>query len=291
VRGGPIDQFSFLESGDQLNVLVRSDGAGDGMWSAETTEGDLALLRLPLPGFSAEVSEAPAQLYRALPRPDGRIVQNRFVGDLSCTVRAAVGGHRSAARTTGCSRAATRARGWCGRSRSATASIGSEPLGKDAIVVGLGREGPPLLRGRAGRRAGRRGALRAARCDEGRASKPRVLLQPDGERSGVFGLPIRGGGKPGYSTCFEDSAAVVFVRNDALRLEEIGSWRAAPRTTTTLRTTAAPLASIGTATPGAIPEPADLRAARLRARRGRLADGRIEERRRVSFAPTAQQRQ
>jgi hypothetical protein len=35
VSGSPVDQFSFLESEDgHLNVLVRSDGAGDAMWSA-----------------------------------------------------------------------------------------------------------------------------------------------------------------------------------------------------------------------------------------------------------------
>ena len=40
VTGSPVDQFSFLESGDKhLNVLVRSDGSGDGMWAAENTDG------------------------------------------------------------------------------------------------------------------------------------------------------------------------------------------------------------------------------------------------------------
>ncbi|HST58994.1 MAG TPA: beta-propeller domain-containing protein, partial [Longimicrobium sp.] len=49
VTGSPVDQFSFLESADRhLNVLVRSDGAGDGMWNAEHTGGDASLLRVPL---------------------------------------------------------------------------------------------------------------------------------------------------------------------------------------------------------------------------------------------------
>src|SRR5690606_32893363 len=43
--GSPVDQFSFLESNDgHLNVLVRADSGGDGMWSAEVASGDLALL-------------------------------------------------------------------------------------------------------------------------------------------------------------------------------------------------------------------------------------------------------
>ncbi len=68
VAGSPVDQFSFLESGDgHLNVLVRSDGAGDGMWNAEHTGGDAALLRIPL-GASATGAAAPAG---AVPRAAG----------------------------------------------------------------------------------------------------------------------------------------------------------------------------------------------------------------------------
>jgi len=41
VSGSPVDQFSFLESEDKhLNVLVRSNSAGDGMWGAEVAAGD-----------------------------------------------------------------------------------------------------------------------------------------------------------------------------------------------------------------------------------------------------------
>ena len=40
VSGSPVDQFSFLQSDDQhLNVLVRSDAKGDGMWAAEVAAG------------------------------------------------------------------------------------------------------------------------------------------------------------------------------------------------------------------------------------------------------------
>jgi hypothetical protein len=53
VSGSPVDQFSFLESGDNhLNVLVRSDAAGDGMWAAEVAAGDVALMRVPLANYS-----------------------------------------------------------------------------------------------------------------------------------------------------------------------------------------------------------------------------------------------
>ena len=49
VSGSPVDQFSFLESEDKhLNVLVRADGSGDGMWAAEVAAGDVAMMRVPL---------------------------------------------------------------------------------------------------------------------------------------------------------------------------------------------------------------------------------------------------
>src|SRR3954453_12955498 len=53
VSGSPVDQFSFLQSEDRhLNVLVRSEAKGDGMWKAEVAEGDVAFMRIPLSSFS-----------------------------------------------------------------------------------------------------------------------------------------------------------------------------------------------------------------------------------------------
>jgi hypothetical protein len=81
VAGTPIDQFSFLQSEDQhLNVLVSSRGKGDGMWQAEMTYGDLALMRIPITSFSDGSDAVPASNYRKLPKPESYGIQNRFVG-------------------------------------------------------------------------------------------------------------------------------------------------------------------------------------------------------------------
>jgi len=65
VSGSPVDQFSFLQSEDHfLNVLVRSDAKGDGMWNAESAEGDVALMRVPLWSFSDGAEMVPATSYR-----------------------------------------------------------------------------------------------------------------------------------------------------------------------------------------------------------------------------------
>ena len=82
VSGSPIDQFSFLQSEDQhLNVLVRSQANGDGMWAAENTSGSVALMRIPIMSFSDGSEIVPASSYRRLPKPEGYTFQNRFVGN------------------------------------------------------------------------------------------------------------------------------------------------------------------------------------------------------------------
>ena len=68
--GIPVDQFSFLESGDgHLNVLVRGDGGGESMWRSERPGGEMALLRVPLARFSDGRRSAAPSSYRFLPAP------------------------------------------------------------------------------------------------------------------------------------------------------------------------------------------------------------------------------
>ena len=80
--GSPVDQFSFLQSDDQhLNVLVRSEAKGDGMWAAEVAEGDVALMRIPIMTFSDGSEAVPASSYKRLPKPRGYTFHNRFISD------------------------------------------------------------------------------------------------------------------------------------------------------------------------------------------------------------------
>ena len=83
--GVPVDQMSFLEDGgrDRLNVLVREQGSGEGMWGAERAAGGVALLRLPLSDFGDGRNAAARDRYRVLPggSTPGAAMQNRYVGD------------------------------------------------------------------------------------------------------------------------------------------------------------------------------------------------------------------
>ncbi|HEX6019503.1 MAG TPA: hypothetical protein VFZ28_15520, partial [Burkholderiaceae bacterium] len=79
--GVPIDQLSFLEEGDHLNVLLRESGRGESMLGSESTAGSMALLRVPLAEFGDGRGAAQREHYRRMPAVQGHAVQNRFVGD------------------------------------------------------------------------------------------------------------------------------------------------------------------------------------------------------------------
>jgi len=80
-NGTPIDQFSFKEENDYLNVLVREYSEGDVMWSPEYTYGNLALFRTEISNFSNEPKEISKDDFTILPYIDSYSLQNRFVGD------------------------------------------------------------------------------------------------------------------------------------------------------------------------------------------------------------------
>src|SRR5262249_8029431 len=54
------------------------------------------------------------------------------------------------------------------------------------------------------------------------------FYKPDGERSGLLGLPVREAGRPGYEHLFNESASVLFLRNDALHLSDLGALESHP---------------------------------------------------------------
>lgn len=80
--GVPTDQLSFLEDGSgHLNVLLREQGSGEGMWGAQRSGGRTALLRVPLSAFGDGRDAAARDHYRRLPGPAQGALQNRFVSD------------------------------------------------------------------------------------------------------------------------------------------------------------------------------------------------------------------
>ena len=287
VSGSPVDQFSFLESEDQhLNVLVRAESAGDGMWSAEVSSGEVALMRIPIRSFSDGSDYVPAYRYRQLQEPAGDTFQNRFVGNYLLY---------GTGNGWGYSTAPTQPTLFIVDWRTGTPHQlhlqhgvdRIEALGSDAVIVG-GEEGNlhfssvrlnlwPEVVSRYTRPQASQGELRSHG----------FFYKPEGVQSGTLGLPIRAAGRPGYEHLFHDSAAILFLRNNSLRFNEVGELGAQPENAIDDHCFASCVDWYGNARP-----------LFLRGRvfallgyelvEGSLANGRISELRRINYSPGKQ---
>lgn len=226
VSGSPVDQFSFLESQDaHLNVLVRSDASGDGMWGAETVAGDVALMRAPLSSFSDGSEAVPSTSYRKLPKPEGYTFQNRFVGDY-LLYGTGSGWGPPEKRDRSNLYAVRWANGATSALRLAHGVDRIEVMGSGAVVVGTdGRDlhftgvrlgASPQVAQRYTRKSASQGELRSHG----------FFYKPDGPDTGLLGLPIRGEGRSGYEHLFDGSASILFLRNESLGLKEVGELTA-----------------------------------------------------------------
>lgn len=288
VSGAPVDQFSFLESPDRhLNVLVRSDGSGDGMWGAEVSGGDVALMRVPLRLFGDGGDDAPAASYRPLPRPAGYTFQNRFVG--GHLLYGGGSGGWVARPDADTARTALYAVPWAGGPVTALGlSHGTdriEAMGGDAVVVGTG--GPNLyftavrLGGASPEPAGR---YTLPGASQGETRSHGFFYRPEGEGRGMLGLPVASAGRPGHAQLRHGSASILFLRNAALEFEELGQLASGPTSTADDGCRASCVDWYGNARP-----------LFLRGRifalmgyeivEGTLAEGRIRETRRITYAP------
>jgi hypothetical protein len=226
VAGSPVDQFSFLESdNEQLNVLVRSDNQGEQMWGSERAGGDVALFRTTADKFSDGSENAEKDSYRDLPNVEGYTFQNRFVGDY-LLYGTGNGWGRQETRDS----ANLFAVNWKS-ARVTNLNLDHsvdriEQLGNAAVVVGT--NGADLY-------------FSPIRLDDGPRVKPSYIrkkasqgelrshgffYKPDGDDSGLLGLPIARQGRAGYRHLVEDSAAILFLKNENLNFDQIGELEA-----------------------------------------------------------------
>lgn len=229
VRGGPTDQFSFQEANGRLNVLVRAEAEGDGMWSSELSAGDVGLVGIPLDRFDGRARALEATAYARLPRPQGQDwqLQNRFVGN-----RVLYGSGST------WWRAGERVQRTLyvhdlgsGGTTSMDLPHGIdrlEPLGRDAVVVGTdGRDlhftsvslqGAPSVVDRYVR----------PNAAQGETRSHGFFYRADGERVGVLGLPMQRGQAEGWEPLGRVSAEVGYLRVEGLRFSPLGSLAARP---------------------------------------------------------------
>ncbi len=230
VSGSPVDQFSFLESEDNhLNVLVRSEGAGDGMWRAEVTAGDVALMRVPLNSFSDGKDAVPASRYRALPKPAEYTYtfQNRFIGDYLLYGNGS--GWDYPNKTGKNNLYAVR---WSsGKTNEISLVHGVdriEAIGKDAVIVGTDGKDLHFSSVRLGDSPNFVARYTRKNAAQGELRSHGFFYKPENENSGLLGLPVRDSERPGYEHLYQDSASILFLRNDSLSFKELGELESKP---------------------------------------------------------------
>jgi len=288
VSGSPVDQFSFLQSEDQhLNVLVRSQARGDGMWAAENTAGSVALLRIPIMSFSDGSEIVPASNYRRLPKPEGYTFQNRFVGNYLIYGTGSGWGYP----TKQSDQSNLFIVDWSrGNSHQLTLPHGVdriEQMGSDAVIVGTDGKNLHFSSLRLGQWPEVVSRYTRADASQGELRSHGFFYKPDGETSGMLGLPISVPGRAGYKHLFESSAAILFLRNDSLQFREVGELGSQPERAVDDQCRASCVDWYGNARP-----------LFLRGRvfallgyeivEGKLDDGRVQELRRVNYAPGRQ---
>jgi len=226
VSGSPVDQFSFLESEDKhLNVLVRNDSSGDGMWGAEYAQGDVALMRVPLSLFNDGTDKASSWSYHPLPKPSGYAFQNRFVGNyLLYGTGSGWGGPQNNKQSS-----LYAVRFTDGDTSELQVNHGVdriEALGSDAIVVGTDGQNLHFTAVRLGDAPALADEYVRKDASQGELRSQGFFYKPEGRDSGVLGLPISVPARSGYQHLFQTSAAILFLRNQSLHFEEMGELSA-----------------------------------------------------------------
>lgn len=216
--GAPIDQLSFLEDGRGfLNVLLGESGSGESMWGSERAgTGRMALLRVPLSAFGDGRGAAQREHYRVLPGVQGYGVQNRFIGDWLLWGGASSAYALRYADASGAAQAL----------EPGHAVERIEAMGQHAVLVGNAGNDLHFSSLRLGpREAALAGRHVQAGARQGETRTHGFFFRPTGAEDGLLGLPVLG--NPGtrrgavYAGA-QGSAAVMFLRQRNLDFHALG---------------------------------------------------------------------
>lgn len=228
-QGSPVDQLSFLEGDDgYLNVLLRANGEGDGMWRGESGGGNLSLLRVAVRDFGDGQTQAPAGAYAPLPAAGEGSLQNRFIGQ-RLLYGAGSGWRRPQTGAIGQLQVVHVA----DRARSETMALPHgvdriEALGADAIVVGTDGKDLHFSSVQLAPRARLAGRYVQPQAAQGETRSHGFFYKPDAADSGLVGLPVRGAGQGGYRQLWDEPAGMFYLRNSSLKLSPVGNLAARP---------------------------------------------------------------
>ncbi len=224
--GGPIDQLSFLQGADgYLNVLVTAESPGEGMWKAETREGDTALLRVPLSTFGDGSDAAQSWHYLPLPPISQYDPQNRYIGDWlvyggdsetrwgrdsgdddRSMVHALRYGRRDPAQSLVLAHAVERI----------------EAMGADGVLVGNAGDDLHFTSLRLSERAATVSSFVQRDAAQGETRTHGFFYKRQRPDQGIVGLPVVRRTLEDMERYLEGSAGVLYLRNRALRLSGMG---------------------------------------------------------------------
>lgn len=194
------------------------------MWNAEDDPGDIALLRVPLSLFGAGTNTPDLKHYAPLPLQDeegtltNRFVNGRLLYGLGEGWYGAENGRSTELYVTEIETGTTK-----------TVPLPHtvdriEVMGTDAVVIGTDERSSLYFSGielaRVPRRKQRFMLKDAA---QGELRSHGFFYSPNGSGDGgTLGLPVRGGGEEGWRHLRENSAAILFLRNDVSRFTDLG---------------------------------------------------------------------
>jgi hypothetical protein len=256
------------------------------MWAAEVNSGDLALLRVPLASFSDGRDGAPRESYRPLPKANGHALQNRYVG--SYLLYGVGAGWRRPQATLHSEVYAIRY-AVDAEAHSVPLAHGVdriEALGTDAVIVGTDGRDLHFTSVRLAHQAQAADRYTRVNAAQGETRSHGFYYRPEGEQEGLVGLPIIGGGRSAARHLRHESAALLYLRNQSLKLSELGTLESRSAAADNDSCRASCVDWYGNSRP-----------LFLRNRvfalmgyeivEGHLANGRIAEVKRISFAPQA----
>jgi hypothetical protein len=288
VHAAPVDQFSFDEDRDGgLHVALRSESHGDAMWAPEHADGDLGLLSLPRDAFAKFGARVAPSAYRDLPDPTAGqpyAFQNRWVDGVLLYGNGSGWGYAEDA-----GRGQVFAHELDGATEAIDIPHGVdriEPMGGNGLVVGAASDGSiadlhfTSLALEDGARIA--GHFVQPRVVQGELRSHGFFFKPRGETSGMLGLPVRNGNEPGYAHLFSGSLGVLFLDVDDLQFRRLGQLVADPNIDQNDSCIASCVDWYGNARPvfykGRV-----FALLGYELIEGRIADGRLSERRRVDM--------
>ncbi len=229
--GGPIDQLSFLQGADgYLNVLVTTESPGEGMWKAETREGDTALLRVPLSAFGDGRDAAQSWHYLPLPPISRYDPQNRYIGDW--LVYNGDNESRWGRDSEDADRALTHALRYGRRDPVQTLILAHaveriEAMDANGVLVGNAGDDLHFTSLRLGDRAAAVSSFVQRDAAQGETRTHGFFYKRQQPDQGIVGLPVVRQTLEDMERYLEGSAGVLYLRNRALRLSGMGQLDAA----------------------------------------------------------------